>query len=121
LRVIFVETQEFTRAVATYFSNDQEYATFQDALMSNPERGSVIQRCGGIRKIRWRDLRRGKGKRGGLRIIYLHVAEVSRILLLDVYDKDETDDLTNDERRILAEIAIKYREEVITGGNWKGR
>ena len=64
--------------------------------------------------MRWRDPRRGKGKRGGLRIIYLYVPDVHMVGILDVYDKDETEDLSKGERRVLAETAERVREQFRT-------
>jgi hypothetical protein len=64
-----------------------------------------------MRKVRWRDTRRGKGARGGLRVIYLYVPEAERILLLDVYDKGEAEDLSPAEKRQLVELAGAYRRE----------
>ena len=69
--------------------------------------------CGGLRKIRWPDPRRAKGKRGGLRLIYLHVPEAATILLLDVYDKDETADLSPAERKELSALAKVFRGEIL--------
>jgi len=111
MKLSFVEALDFTKIVYEYFGNDTAFATFQETLLANPERGDVMPGCGGLRKIRWRDARRGKGARGGLRIIYLHVPDADRILLLDVYDKDEADDLTSDEKKFLASLAQTYREE----------
>ena len=112
MRLTFVEALEFTRIVYEYFGSDTEFATFQDALIANPERGNVMPGCGGLRKARWRDPRRGKGTRGGLRVIYLHVPKASRVLLVDVYDKDEADDLSAAEKKILSSLAQAYREEL---------
>lgn len=50
--------------------DDEAYLAFQDELKKNPEAGDVIQGTGGLRKLRFGDPRRGKGKRGGLRVIY---------------------------------------------------
>jgi hypothetical protein len=61
--------------------------------------------CGGLRKIRIGDPRRGKGKRGGARVIYLHVAEVSLIYLVTVYGKDQKDDLSAEDKRAYSELA----------------
>jgi mRNA-degrading endonuclease RelE of RelBE toxin-antitoxin system len=65
--VVFVETQLFTRLVDEYLSDD-EYLVLQGALAENPTAGPVIRGSGGIRKLRWRS--QGRGKRGGLRVIY---------------------------------------------------
>ena len=56
---------------------------------------------GGFRKMRWADARRGKGRRGGLRIIYYHFASANQIWLMTVYDKDEAADLTATQKRAL--------------------
>ena len=112
VRLLFVEATDFTRAIRGYFGDDESYRAFQEALLADPMRGDIIQGCGGLRKVRWRDVRRGKGARGGLRIIYLYVPEAERILLLDVYDKDEAKDLSPAERRQLTELADAYRREM---------
>jgi len=111
MQVTFLEATNFTKSVYEYFGSDVEFAEFQTALLVDPDRGDVMRGCGGLRKVRWRDPRRGKGARGGLRIIYLHVPEANRIFLLYVYDKDESEDLTSGERQSLAALAQSYREE----------
>jgi hypothetical protein len=63
----FVETQLFTRLVQEYLS-DGEYAQLQQMLMVDPRIGDVIPGSGGVRKMRWRIA--GRGKRGGIRVIY---------------------------------------------------
>jgi hypothetical protein len=65
--ISFVETKLFTRLVQEYLSDD-EYSELQQALLANPESGVVIPRSGGIRKLRWGVA--GRGKRGGIRVIY---------------------------------------------------
>ena len=73
--------------------------------------------CGGLRKLRWSDPRRGKGKRSGLRVIYLNLPEHSRFILVDVYDKDDQEDLSSAERQILAGLARKLKEEYEKGSH----
>ena len=72
--------------------------------MLNPEAGDVIPRAGGLRKLRFADERRGKGKRGGLRVIYYWWNEGSQFWLFTVYDKDEMSDLTKSQRQALKEM-----------------
>ena len=112
MTISFVEALNFTRIVYEYFGTDLEFAEFQNSLLANPEQGKVMPGCSGIRKTRWRDTRRGKGTRGGLRIIYLYIPEYERVLLLDVYDKDDQDNLSAAEKKILASLALTYRDEV---------
>ena len=109
MNLVFVEAVGFTQIWADYFEDDEAYRNFQEHLMRVPTEGRVIQGSGGLRKLRWIDPRRGKGKRGGLRILYLYLPEFEKLALLDIYDKDEKDDLTAAQRRILAEIAETIR------------
>jgi len=63
----FVETKLFTKLVQEYLSDD-EYAALQQSLIVSPEAGDVIPGSGGVRKVRWSVA--GRGKRGGIRVIY---------------------------------------------------
>lgn len=65
--ISFVETKLFTRLVQEYLSDD-EYAKLQQALLSDAEAGVVIPGSGGVRKLRWGVA--GRGKHGGIRVIY---------------------------------------------------
>jgi hypothetical protein len=93
----FVEAPAFMRFRDDYLDDDG-FAELQRYLASNPEAGDMVPGAGGIRKLRWKDPRRGKGRRGGLRVIYYCFLSVQEIWLLTLYDKDEAADLTKDER-----------------------
>lgn len=93
----FVEAPAFVRFRAEYLDDDG-FAELQQYLARHPEAGDLVPGAGGIRKLRWRDTRRSKGKRGGLRIIYYCFLSEQEIWLLTVYDKDEAADLTKSER-----------------------
>jgi hypothetical protein len=67
----FIEAPAFSKYVAHYL-NDDEYRRLQAELADNPETGDIVPGTGGFRKMRWVDVRRGKGRRGGLRIVYYH-------------------------------------------------
>lgn len=71
LKATFVELPAFERLRANYLS-DEEFLVLQQALMARPDAGDVIPGAGGLRKLRFADRRRGKGTRGGLRVIYFH-------------------------------------------------
>ena len=64
MKATFIETTEFTRSMPGFLPDDA-YAALQYLLMKNPDAGAVMPGCGGLRKIRTADARRGKGKRGG--------------------------------------------------------
>jgi hypothetical protein len=65
---VFIEAPPFARAVYDYLS-EEEYAGLQWHLTGNPAAGSVVKGSGGVRKLRW--AAKGKGKRGGVRVILL--------------------------------------------------
>jgi len=93
MKLVFFETPLFTRLLPDYL-DDEAYSELQQTLAAEPEAGDVMPGTGGFRKIRWADPRRGKGKRGGLRIIYYYLTEDHQIWLFTIYDKDEVTDLT---------------------------
>ena len=74
----------------------EERDEFIDFLAKNPDAGDEITGTGGIRKIRWGG--KGKGKRGGIRIIYYFYNESAPVFLLTVYGKGEQEDLTSEQK-----------------------
>ena len=96
----FIEAPAFTRHLADYL-NENNYRELQVRLAADPELGDLIPGTGGFRKARWADVRRGKGRRGGLRIVYYHFKSDSQIWLMTLYDKDEASDLTAREKKAL--------------------
>jgi hypothetical protein len=107
----FVEASAFSRHREEYL-DDEGLRALQIALVREPEAGDMIPGAGGIRKLRWSDPRRGKGKRGGLRVIYYLFLSDEEIWLLALYGKGDVVDLSSTEkehlRRMLeAERAIR--------------
>ena len=96
----FIEAPAFTRNLAIYL-DDEGYRLLQASFVDNPEAGKVIPETGGFRKVRWPDQRRGKGKRGGLRVIYYYFSDEAQIWLVTLYDKDQADDLTPAQKKVL--------------------
>jgi len=96
----FVEAPAFTRHLSTYL-NDDDYRALQTRLGASPELGDLVPGTGGFRKMRWADKRRGKGGRGGLRIIYFYFPSDHQIWLMTLYDKSEASDLTAKEKKAL--------------------
>ena len=64
-----------------------------------------------MRKVRWADESRGKGKRGGVRVIYYFVAEDGDILMLAVYSKGESDDLSAYDRAAIRKYVAKEENQ----------
>jgi len=87
-------------------------SAIQSDLFQNPERGRLVPGLGGVRKARTADPGRGKGKRGGLRYLYLYVVRKEHIHLLHLFDKNEQEDLRAAERDDLRRLAawIKGQE-----------
>lgn len=103
MKAIFKELPPFERCRKDYL-DDESYRGLQLILMENPEAGDVIKGTGGLRKLRYADAARGKGKRGGLRIIYYWRLSEDQFWLFTVYDKDDADDLTAQQRKTLKKL-----------------
>lgn len=105
----FIETPIFTKYLPNYLE-DKEFKELQNFLLISPEAGDVISQTGGFRKLRWSQKKRGKGKRGGLRIIYYYFPENEQIWLMTIYDKDEAIDLTSDQKKALKAAIEKEKK-----------
>lgn len=99
--MIFIGTSVFTRHLSKFMS-DEEYRSLQQALLANPGKGGLIRNSGGIRKLRWAT--EGRGKHGGLRIIYYWAVSEHQIFMLYVYPKTKQEDLTPAQLRELRRI-----------------
>lgn len=97
----FIESPIFGKQVYNYLS-ESEYIDLQSHLLHSPNDGDVIIGSGGIRKLRF--AAKGKGKRGGVRVIYYWHNSAGEIWLLTIYAK-------NEEETIPTEILRKIREQ----------
>ena len=97
----FIETSVFTKQIQSLIS-DNAYRQFQQELIFNPAAGDIIRGGGGLRKIRWSA--GGKGKRGGIRVIYYWYTAKNEIYLLLAYAKNEKDNLSQNELKILRRL-----------------
>lgn len=99
--VVFLETPVFTRRIGE-LADDEDYRRLQVRLLLDPEAGDLIAGSGGLRKVRMAV--RGRGKRGGARVIYYWIGARSRIYMLLVYAKNELDDLSEDQLKTLRSL-----------------
>ena len=95
----FIETSFFTKYVYEYLSED-EYSGLQSYLLQYPEAGKVVPGSGGVRKVRWGMA--GKGKSGGVRVIYYFKRQDDEIWLLTIYSKNEVENIPS---HVLKQIA----------------
>ena len=102
-RMEFIETSIFTKLIYTFLADD-EYVALQSHMLKYPETGKIIPGSGGVRKLRWAIS--GKGKRGGVRVIYYFKQRDSEIWLLTIYSKSETENIP---AHILRQIAEEIK------------
>ena len=98
----FIELQGFSKRRQALLPED-EFRAFQEILINDPEAGDTISGTGGFRKIRWS--RPGTGKRGGVRVIYYNVTIKGRIYLALIYPKNEQDELSQEQKKMLRQVA----------------
>ncbi len=110
MRKTFIETREFTEWAREYLS-DEALSELQQELLNDPATGAVMPGCGGLRKMRVSDLKRGKGKRGGARVIYLHIEETNQIHLVTVYGKDQKADLSADDKKLYRQYVQLLKDQ----------
>lgn len=98
--MVFIETSIFTRLIDQYLTDD-EYLGLQNFLLQYPEAGKTIRETGGVRKLRWAVS--GKGKRGGLRVVYYWKKRDDEIWFLTIYSKGEQETISSHILRKIAE------------------
>lgn len=108
----FVEHPTFTKQIASLMADD-EYARFQKDLAANPEAGNVIPGLGGLRKVRHGA--KGKGKRGGARIIYLFLPIKGVIYLFYAYTKGDIEDMSADQKKRLSKAVEEIKKHYEKG------
>jgi len=117
----FIESPAFSRHLSRYLSDDG-YRALQNELARNPQAGDLMPGTGGFRKVRWADPRRGKGCRGGLRIVYYYFAGDHEIWLMTLFGKDEASDLSPGEKKALkAAIQAEHEAREAKRESRKGR
>ena len=106
----FIETAVFTKRAAHVGLSDEAILELQLALLSNPKAGPIDPGTGGLRKVRFSDARRNKGKRSGLRVHYLWLPHTGRMYLIYLYSKGDEDTLTVQQKRRLRGVVSLIKE-----------
>lgn len=107
----FIEVPAFSKKWQELGLTDIELRDLQNVLLNDSKAGDTIQGTGGLRKIRIPMGNRGKGKRGGARVIYVDIELKERIYFINVYSKDEKDDLTPEEKKAFKAVIKILKEE----------
>lgn len=113
---IFIETDIF-RALLDQENDKDLESRIKKELLENPCRGDLIIGTGGVRKFRVADKTRGKGKRGGFRVLYLDLSHSKRLYLLFLYNKDELENISDEQKKSLKRLVEGVRNECETKKN----
>jgi mRNA-degrading endonuclease RelE of RelBE toxin-antitoxin system len=98
--MVFIESQIFSRLVYRYLS-EEDYSGLQQHLAARPDAGVLVRGGGGARKIRWAS--GGRGKSGGVRVIYYWITANEQIMLLTIYAKSEQGNLTAADLKLISQ------------------
>lgn len=107
----FVLAPLFENALAGRKKTDEILKNIEGEILKNPKCGDLVQGTGGVRKFRSEDSGRGKGKRGGFRVLYLDLPHVERTHLLFLYDKGEADDLSPEGKKVIKSLVDEIKGE----------
>ena len=105
----FIHSKEFDDKWKNLLLTDTDLLELQNYLCKNPNAGDIMQGTGGIRKIRWAI--QGKGKSGGVRVIYLDIVFAEKIYLLSVFAKNEKANLSKAERNDFKSLVTLIKQE----------
>ncbi|MGO2353687.1 MAG: type II toxin-antitoxin system RelE/ParE family toxin [Marinomonas foliarum] len=103
--MVIVETPIFTKLINEIMSDD-EYKELQEALVIKPDLGVLIKSSGGLRKVRWSV--DGRGKRGGVRVIYYWMTENEQLYMMYIFPKNAQDNLTDVQTKALRQIVERW-------------
>ena len=110
----FKRTEEFDKEWANMGLDDEEQRKLEQMLLDNPKAGAVIPGTGRLRKMRYAP--GGKGKSGGIRILYVDFEAYGIVYLITTYPKSEKDDISQEERRIFKQY-INRLQQALGGRN----
>lgn len=110
MKRIFIETNSFRKKIDG-IANSELLIHVQNEILKNPKSGTIIKGTGGIRKIRIKDPFNKIGKRSAYRIIYFDFEEIEKTYLLWIYTKNEKDDISVKEKKIINKLVQKLKQE----------
>ena len=114
MKRVFVTTNEFWKYWESLGLTDNDIKEVEDLLIKNPDLGVVIKSSGGLRKLRWGA--KGKGKRSGIRILYVDFPKYEHLFFITLLKKNETADLSEKDKKVITgiikEIEYKFEEKI---------
>ncbi len=113
MKLTFIELPLFTSLV-TQITDDHHLRQLQNDLLKDPQKGDIIPRLHGLRKVRM--ALAGRGRSGGARVIYLYLPQHHAVILFYIYTKAKSENLTPDQDRRL-QVAVEtikreFRHEI---------
>jgi|SRR3989339_1361932 len=109
----FVETRLFIQQIEKLL-NQEEYFALREYLAQHPDHAPLIQGTGGARKIRW--AAKGKGKSGGIRVLYLYRTQQGDIFFLLAFAKSDQDNLTTEQKKLIKKLIENLKSEIESNG-----
>ncbi|MCI0474579.1 MAG: type II toxin-antitoxin system RelE/ParE family toxin [Ignavibacteria bacterium] len=102
MRRVFITTSVFWNLWKETGLNDDDIRDLEDYLIENPDAGDVVRSACGLRKLRWKT--RTKGKRGGIRVLYVDFPGKEKLFFISLIRKNETAGLTQGEKKIICKL-----------------
>lgn len=99
-----MEHQLFQKLWPNYWTED-ERGEFAAYISENPDAGDLVQKSGGVRKVRWS--RAGSGKSGGVRVVYFNRGRFDEVVLILIYAKANLDSISGETLKELRDAAEK--------------
>lgn len=109
----FIEAIEFTKKWHSIGLTDDDLKELQLLLLENPKAGPVMKGTGGLRKIRFS--LPNSGKSGGIRVCYIDLETVQIVYLIDVFAKNEKENLTQSERNEIKKAIESLKRSIEKG------
>jgi hypothetical protein len=106
----FILTAVFDKNWNEIDLTDDDLRKLQDFILQNPNAGDVIVGTGGLRKLRW--VLPGRGKRGGVRVLYVEFISHEKVILVNCYNKSEKDTASNKEKGMYKEFIKAMGKEL---------
>jgi hypothetical protein len=107
---MFVYAKKFDREWDALGLTAEDLRKLEDALLEHPALGRMMEGTGGLRKVRWN--LEGGGKSGGVRVLYIDMPTAQIICMIDLFPKNEKDNLTKDEKNKIKKVVKLIVEEL---------